>query len=126
MVLLSDSPALTDFFNHYGILDLINFMSLDEVNFKETSRNTVSESKYLTPITVKKLLAVQSWYAAQMSSFPDVYEDVDTFFLPPPSMIGDEVRTIHASRLPLRRLPLLQSLHTNLQLFLHQQHCQIQ
>ena len=81
MVLPSDSTALTDFFNHFGILDLVDFMSLDEVDFKETYSNTVSESNHLTPMLVKKLLSVQSWYAAQMSSFPDVFEDVDTFFL---------------------------------------------
>ena len=81
MVLPSDSTALTDFFNHFGILDLVDFMSLTEVDFKETYSNNVSESNYLTPMLVKKLLSVQSWYAAQMSSFPDVFEDVDTFFL---------------------------------------------
>jgi hypothetical protein len=81
MVLPSDSTASTDFFNHYGILDLVDFLSLDEVDFKETYSNTVSESNYLSPLLVKKLLSVQSWYAAQMSSFPDGFEDVDTFFL---------------------------------------------
>jgi hypothetical protein len=81
MVLPSDSAALTDFFNEYGIWDLVDFRSLDEVDFKETSSNAVSESNYLYPMLVKKLISVQSWYAAQMSSFPDVFEDVDTCFL---------------------------------------------
>jgi hypothetical protein len=44
MVLPSDSTALTAFFNHYGILDLVDFMSLDELDFKETYSNYVSES----------------------------------------------------------------------------------
>jgi hypothetical protein len=30
---------------------------------------------------VKRLLPVQSLYAAQMSSFPDIFEDVEAFFL---------------------------------------------
>jgi hypothetical protein len=53
IVLPSNSTALTDFFNHYGILDLVDFMSLDEVDFKETYSNTVSESNHLSPILVK-------------------------------------------------------------------------
>jgi hypothetical protein len=103
MDLPSDSTAFTDFFNDYGILDLVDFMSLDEVEFKETYSNTVSESNYVLPMLVKKLLSVKSWYAAQMSSFPDVFEYVDNFFLltAASSMIGDEVRTIYASLLPL-------------------------
>jgi hypothetical protein len=42
MVLPSNSTALNDFFKHYGILGLVGFMSLDEVDFKETYSNTVS------------------------------------------------------------------------------------
>jgi hypothetical protein len=87
MVLPSNSTELTDFFNHYGILDLVDFMSLDVVDVKETYCNTVSESNSLSPMLVKRLLSVQSWYAAQMSSFPHVFED--TFFLLTASSFND-------------------------------------
>jgi hypothetical protein len=81
MILPSDSTALTDFFNHFRILDLIEIMSLNELDFKEPYCNTVSESIHLTPMLVKKLLSIQSEYAALISSFPDIFEYVDTRFL---------------------------------------------
>jgi hypothetical protein len=55
-------------------------MSLNEVDLKKLIvilfLNQTTSLLYLT-----KLLSDHSWYAAQMSSFPDIFEDVETFFL---------------------------------------------
>jgi hypothetical protein len=106
MVLPSDSTVLSDFFNHNGVLDLIDFMSLSEIDLKETYSNTVSESNTLSPMLVKKLLSVQSWYAAQMTSFPDVFDDVDTFFLLTAASFNDWRRSQNLLRITAAPPPL--------------------
>jgi hypothetical protein len=103
-------------------------MSLDEVDFKETYNNTVSESNYLSPMLAKKLLSFQSWYAAQISSFHDVFEDVDTFFVLIAGSFNHWRRSqshIRITATPLRFDPS-PVLHMSLQLLLHHQHCQLQ
>jgi hypothetical protein len=80
-------------------------MSLNEVDFKETYSNTVSESKHLTPMLVKKHLSVQSWYAAHMSSFTDILVDVETFFLLTAISFNDWRRS--QNHIPITATPLM-------------------
>ena len=65
-VLPQDTDTLLSFFEYNGIEDIDDFMSFSDVDF-DKSYSTIEDptiSQRLSPILIKKLMSVQSWYGS--------------------------------------------------------------
>jgi hypothetical protein len=71
-VLPTDTATLLQFFKYHGIEDNNDFMSFDETDFKK-KYSDLSNAPYtllaLSTVLIEKLLALKTWYVAQMQDY---------------------------------------------------------
>jgi hypothetical protein len=83
VVLPNDTLELQTFFHFNGMVDLYDFMSSSDSDFKAAYSPTLLDPNptvYLLSTLVKKLLSNQLWHAMKLSESEDDFEDLESFF----------------------------------------------
>jgi hypothetical protein len=72
----NDVAQVNDLFDYYGILDMVDFLTLDDSDFKTQYSTPAAQNLYqiLAPLLSKRLGYLQHWYTSQPN------QDYSTWF----------------------------------------------